>query len=43
MAQYAPHFRVEWDVPHQSFYIQLDRRMNALQLCIWRFSHKETL
>jgi len=29
--------------PPRIIYTRLDRRMNALQLCRWRFSHKETL
>jgi len=38
--QVDPKFQPEGDVIHHSF---LHRPMNALQLCRWQFSHKETL
>jgi len=28
---------------HANIYGRLDRRMVILQLCCWKFSHKETL
>ena len=40
--QFDPKFQVEGVAPPIIF-AQLVRPMNALQLCRWQFSHKETL
>jgi len=42
IGQYLPNFRVAGDVPTNQF-ARIPRPMNALQLCRWQFSHKETL
>ena len=36
-------FQVQGVAPQQIIFAQLVRPMNALQLCRWQFSHKETL
>jgi len=41
--QFYPKFQVQEVTPHQSFFARLVRLRNALQLCRWQFSHKETL
>jgi len=41
-AQFYPKFQVEGFAPPIIF-AQIVRPMNALQLCRWQFSHKETL
>jgi len=40
--QVDPKFQVEGVAPHQSI-ARIVEPMNALQLCRWQFSHKETL
>jgi len=40
--QFDPKFQVEGVVPTNHF-APIVRPMNALQLCYWQFSHKETL
>jgi len=42
MGQYAPNFRAEGTSPPIIF-ARIVRPVNALQLCCWQFSHKETL
>ena len=39
---FEPKFQVQGVAPTNNF-AQLVRPMNALQLCRWQFSHKETL
>ena len=41
--QFDPKFQIEGDIAHQSFFAWMIRPINALQLCRWQFSHKETL
>jgi len=41
--QFDPKFQVEGVAPPPIVFAQLVRPMNALQLCRWQFSHKETL
>jgi len=43
VGQFRPKFEVEGDVNHQPFFARLVRPMNAVQLCCWQYSHKETL
>ena len=40
---FDPKFQVQGNAPHQLFFARLVRPMNALQLCRWQFSNKETL
>jgi len=40
---FDPKFQVEEDVPTNHFFARVVRPMNALQLCRWQFSQKETL
>ena len=41
---FDPKFHAEGDISHQPFVADVaDRPVNALQLCRWQFSHKQTL
>jgi len=42
VGQYPPHCHVKGTSP-PSIFARIYKPMNALQLCRWQFSHKETL